>query len=128
MVLVGKINLQENVKEYMLNVHNIAIESEYEDDGLYMITIWFTDDQIGYIAISRDLQGSCPEKIYFEWGDQSNGRFIEEFSYSFDNLILKLDLNDPSFPQNIVKIDMDISDFNKNDIDRVLREILRKRN
>ena len=97
MVLVGKINLQENVKEYMLNVHNIAIESEYEDDGLYMITIWFTDDQIGYIAISRDLQGSCPEKIYFEWGDQSNGRFIEEFSYSFDNLILKLDLNDPSF-------------------------------
>ena len=112
----------------MLNVHNIAIESEYEDDGLYMITIWFTDDQIGYIAISRDLQGNCPEEIYFEWGDQSNGRFIEKLSYSFDNFILKLDLNDPSFPQNIVKIDMDISDFNKNDIDSVLREMLRKRN
>ena len=30
----------------MLNAEKLIVETEYEDDGLYMITIWVDDDEV----------------------------------------------------------------------------------
>lgn len=107
----------------MFVAEEIAIESEYEDDGLYMITIW-TDDEIGYMAIYKDLQESNPEKIYFEWSDQVNRRFVEGFSFSVDRGILKINFNDMSIPDNLLKLEVNISNFDDNAVVDVLNKII----
>ncbi len=108
----------------MLNAEKLIVETEYEDDGLYMITIWVDDDEIGYIAISKDLQGSCPEKIYFEWGDQANGRFVNGFKYSVEGGLLNIDVNDESLSKSIGGLSVNISAFDGPEVDRVLRAII----
>ena len=85
---------------------NIAIGSEYEDDGQYIITIRMSDPSINYIAISKNLQGSYPEKVYPEWNNQKNGEFIEKFSFSLNETILKIDFNDAPIPEDISQIEL----------------------
>ena len=103
----------------------IQIDSDQEDDGLYGITFWFFDDEIGYISFSRD-DFEDPNRIYVEYTDQKNGFFIEKIEYSIKNKILELNLvGGAEFYFNkspLVKIELNEGDWI--DVDRVLNRII----
>lgn len=67
----------------------ILVDKDYEDDGLYAITIWVDFEPLRYISISRDVFEE-PDVIYIEAQDQIFGRKTTSLNYSISDFELKL--------------------------------------
>lgn len=68
----------------------IIVEKNFEDDGLYGVTLWVDREPPRYLSISRD-EVEEPDVIYFEAQDQICGMKTAALEYSLveNKLILK---------------------------------------
>lgn len=68
---------------------NVLVDKDFEDDGLYAVTLWVNLDPPRYISISRD-EFEDPDIIYIEAQDQIYGKKTTNLKYLLSGSILKL--------------------------------------
>lgn len=67
----------------------ILVDKDYEDDGLYAVTIWVDLESLRYISVSRDAFEE-PDVIYIEAQDQIFGKKTTNLNYYISDFELKL--------------------------------------
>ncbi|EPK7286484.1 hypothetical protein [Citrobacter farmeri] len=68
---------------------NVLVDKDFEDDGLYAVTLWVDLEPPRYISVSRDVFEES-EVIYIEVQDQIYGRKTTNLNYSISEFILRL--------------------------------------
>ncbi|ELY2739324.1 hypothetical protein NNQ28_16970 [Cronobacter dublinensis] len=67
----------------------VLVDKDFEDDGLYAVTLWVDLEPPRYISISRDVFEE-PDVIYIEAQDQIYGKKTINLRYSISDLVLRL--------------------------------------
>ncbi|MBB5018569.1 hypothetical protein HNQ59_001858 [Chitinivorax tropicus] len=76
---------------------HVKADKEFEDDGLYCITIWVEEFPPRYISISYD-EIEEPESIYIEAEDQKYGFKVPSIDLTLNDSSLKIGLgNDTAY-------------------------------
>ncbi|WGS45409.1 hypothetical protein LFL97_21955 [Burkholderia sp. JSH-S8] len=67
----------------------VVMDKDFEDDGLYCVTLWVDFDPPRYVSVSRDGLEE-PDVIYVEAQDQIYGKKTTDLTYSVSGNILTL--------------------------------------
>ena len=65
----------------------VRVDAEFEDDGLFGVTLWVDSTPPGYLSICRD-ELENPDAIYFEAEDQKYGFETELIDLLWRNSVL----------------------------------------
>lgn len=75
--------------ELRVKATRVQRDTEFEDDGLFALTLWVEQSPPHYISVSRD-EADDPDLIYFEAEDQAYGFKTKSLNYRVEEGLLKL--------------------------------------
>ncbi|MXN79374.1 hypothetical protein GR157_32195 [Burkholderia sp. 4701] len=73
----------------------VVVDKDFEDDGLYCVTLWVDSDPPRYVSVSRDDLEE-PDVIYVEAQDQIYGKKTTDLTYSVRGNVLNFSFDQDS--------------------------------
>jgi hypothetical protein len=111
---------------FQMKALKVLIDKDFEDDGLYAVTLWVDSEPPRYISISRDAFEE-PKFVYVEAQDQIYGKKTKNLKYSLYDSALDLyflpDSEDCFHWNNSRKVSIEIDKGDRDAMQSTLKNI-----